>query len=231
MGLVDLLLPQRCVACRAEGSPLCPSCRELLQPVRTPLCDRCGAPVAWPVPRCAECAGRRIAFAKARAGVLYEGPAVDLVRGWKEEGRRGLAGSAAGIVLEALDRPEAAAITFVPPDRDRELWRGHNPARALARELAATWGLPLLDCLVRAPGSIRQRTLTSRDRSRNVTAAFRGTRQVSGRIVLVDDVYTTGATVSAAATELMRGGARCVEVVTFARTPRLRVRIRARGVR
>jgi predicted amidophosphoribosyltransferase len=123
------------------------------------------------------------------------------------------------------------AIAFVPPDRDRELWRGHNPARALARELAVIWGLPLLDCLVRAPGSVRQRTLTSRDRTRNVTAAFRGTRRVSGCIVLVDDVYTTGSTVSSASTELMRCGARRVEVVTFARTPRLRVRVRAHAIR
>ncbi|HZD86480.1 MAG TPA: double zinc ribbon domain-containing protein, partial [Gaiellaceae bacterium] len=62
--MLDLLLPQRCVVCGRDGSQLCTGCREGLPRLDPPLCARCGAPTAWPVERCRECAGRRLAFAR-----------------------------------------------------------------------------------------------------------------------------------------------------------------------
>ena len=186
-----------------------------------PGCDRCGAPAAWPVRRCAECAGRRLAFARARAAVEYDATVRRLVGAWKERGLRRLARWAAAVVVDMLDRP-AGCLTYVPPDADRRLRRGHHPAEALARDLAARWDLALEPVLVRVRGSPRQRELTRIERRRNVAAAFAAARPSPARIVLVDDVYTTGATSNAAASALRKAGARQVEVVTFARTIRIR---------
>jgi ComF family protein len=216
--VLDLLLPQRCVVCGRDGTQLCAACRDGLPRLRPPLCGRCGAPTAWPVERCRECAGRRIAFAQARAATAYDDAARRLVHAWKERGLRRLARAAAELVAERLPAPAADALTFVPAERERRLVRGHNPAERLARELALLWELPSLPLLERTRGG-RQRGGTAEAR-RSVRGAFRSTAPAPRRIVLVDDVYTTGATASACSTVLRAAGARRVEVVTFARTLR-----------
>src|SRR5436190_14419200 len=111
--MLDLLLPQRCLVCGAGGAQLCAGCRGALPRLVPPLCERCGAPTAWPVRRCRECAGRRVAFAGARAALAYDIRVRALVSAWKERGLRGLAGVAAEIVAEAIDPPVADTITFV----------------------------------------------------------------------------------------------------------------------
>jgi predicted amidophosphoribosyltransferase len=176
--------------------------------------------VAWPVLRCSECSGRRIAFASARAATEYDASVRAFVSGWKERGLRGLASLAAELVVEVVPRPCAHVITCVPPDGERSLERGHHPPLRLARELASRWELPVEACLARTRPQRRQRGLARQQRQRNVRGAFRASGRLRGRVVLVDDVYTTGATVSAAATALRAAGASAVEVVTFARAVR-----------
>ena len=141
--LLDVLLPHRCAACGVPGSAFCAGCHDALIRLAPPLCDRCGSPGAWPVKRCAECSGRRIAFASARAAIVYDEPARRFVQAWKEHGQRRLAREAAAIVAETLSRPAVAAIGFVPADGERALRRGHRPAEALARELGRVWELPV----------------------------------------------------------------------------------------
>lgn len=217
--LLDLLLPRRCVVCALPGTTLCPRCTSSLPRLSGPLCARCGAPVAWPVERCRECSGRRIAFASARAAVEYDAAVRRIVSAWKEHGLRGLAPLAAAAVDELVPPPAAQLITFVPPDGDRSLRRGHHPPEHLARELGRRWELPVAPLLGRTRPLAAQRGLPRDERRRNVRGAFTAAA-ASGRIVLVDDVYTTGATVSAAATALRAAGATSVEVVTFARAVR-----------
>jgi predicted amidophosphoribosyltransferase len=106
VGLVGLLLPERCAVCEAPGDALCAPCRDALVRLRPPVCDRCGSPGPWPVRRCAECSGRRLAFARARSALVYDARARALVREWKERGRRGLADEAAALVDEVVPRPE-----------------------------------------------------------------------------------------------------------------------------
>ncbi len=216
--MLDLLLPQRCVVCAAGGSQLCAACRDGLPRLEPPLCARCGAPVVWAVERCRECVGRRIAFATARAAVGYDDAARRFVLSWKERGLRRLAAEAAELVVERLPPPSADVITFVPSDRTRRLERGHNPAERLARELARAWELPCEPLLERVRGG-RQRGATAIER-RSVRGAFRAVSSPPRRVALVDDVYTTGATASAASTTLRSAGARRVEVVTLARALR-----------
>ena len=217
--LLDLLLPSRCVVCAAPGATACPRCTALLPRLAGTLCARCGAPVAWPVERCRECAGRRLAFASARAAVEYDVAVRALVSAWKERGLRGLAALAAAVVHEVVPAPTARVITFVPPDGDRSLRRGHHPPARLARELGVRWELPVEPLLARTGPLRPQRGLGRDERRRNVRRAFRA-RETRGSVLLVDDVYTTGATVAAAASALRRVGATRVDVVTFARAVR-----------
>jgi ComF family protein len=218
--LLDVVVPRRCLVCRLPGGEVCDGCRERLKPVPPPLCRRCGAHTAWPVGRCRECAGRRLAFAQARAGVLYDDVARRLVGAWKERGLRKLAVLAGDVVAESLPRPPVDALTFVPPDGDRSLRRGHHPAERLALELGRRWELPVEPLLGRAREVKQQRGLSVEERRRNVRGAFEAARDPPRRLCLIDDVYTTGSTVAAAASALRRRGARHVEVVTFARAVR-----------
>ncbi|MBA3245432.1 MAG: ComF family protein [Actinobacteria bacterium] len=218
--MLDLLLPRRCASCGTIGTSFCDGCRGNLVRVAPPLCERCGSPGAWPIRRCAECRGRRLSFASARAAIVYDGTARKLVAAWKERGQRHLARIAAAVVVETLARPAVEALAFVPADRDRSLERGHRPAESLARALGRAWGVPV-EPLVRRVRSVEpQRGLGLKERRSNVAGAFAPARSSPSRVCLVDDVYTSGATVAAAASALRKGGARKIEVVTFARAVR-----------
>jgi predicted amidophosphoribosyltransferase len=173
------------------------------------------------VSRCRECAGRRLAFASARAATLYAGPARRLVVAWKENGLRPAAALAAELVATRVPAPLADAITHVPPDRARQLTRGPHPAEELAARLAGAWQLEHATLLERPRSGLRRQTSLSRaERGRNLRGAFTAAGAAPKRVLLVDDVYTTGATVSAAASALRAAGAERVHVVTFARTVR-----------
>jgi competence protein ComFC len=177
------------------------------------------------VERCRECAGRRLAFASAVSAVAYAGPARPFVRAWKEGGLRHLARPAAEVVVALVEHPSAhvvtaPVITHVPPDPVRQLRRSTHPAAGLARELARLWALEQRTLLGRARTADRQAALPSAGRRANVQGAFAALGPVSGEVLLVDDIYTTGATVSAAATALRAAGAARVVVVTFARATR-----------
>jgi predicted amidophosphoribosyltransferase len=217
--VLDLLLPQRCVVCATRGVQLCEACLLQLPRIGPPLCERCGAPTAWPVRRCRDCAGRRLAYARARAAVRYDDGVRAVVGAWKERGLRRLADVAVSVVLEAVARPDVQLVTFVPPDPDRRLKRGHEPPKALARALAEEWGLPCRGLLARAGAAKPQRGLSRVERRRNVASAF-AAETAPRAVLLIDDVFTSGATADAAAAALRRGGAARVEIVTFARVVR-----------
>ena len=217
--MLDLLLPQRCVVCGRGGTQLCPGCRAALQRIEPPLCERCGLPTAWPVRRCRECAGRRLAFASTRSAVRYDDAVRSLVAAWKERELRRLAAAAVSVVLEVVPPPRSEAVTFVPPDPDRGLKRGHHPPRRLAEALAREWELPLVAPLRRRAAK-RQRGLSRAERRRNVAGVFAARENVPSTLVLVDDVLTSGATANAAASALRKAGAVRVEIVTFARVVR-----------
>jgi ComF family protein len=154
--------------------------------------------------------------------VEYDAPVRRIVSAWKEHGLRRLAAWAACVIVDTVEAPAVDVLTYVPAEPDRRLRRGHYAAEALARELARTWGISLEPTLVRVRGSPRQRGLSRDERRRNAAAAFAAGGPTPTRVLLVDDVYTTGATVNAAASALRKHGARVVEIVTFARTIRIR---------
>jgi predicted amidophosphoribosyltransferase len=220
VNIINLLLPAKCVVCDSGGEQLCGGCRESLPLLRPPFCERCGAPSTWPVARCRECFGRRLAFASARAAVEYDGGVRRFVSAWKERGLRRLAAEAAEFVVGVVPLPRVETLAFVPPDRERVLVRGHHPAERLAHELGARWGVPVRPLLAWTRAVPHQRGLSRAERRRNVAGALRPAARAPSRVGLVDDVYTSGATAAAAASALRKGGARRVEVITFARVVR-----------
>jgi ComF family protein len=219
--VLDLVLPERCAICDVPGRAVCDMCRSALTRLVPPVCERCGSPGPWPVRRCAECTGRRLAFVEARAAIVYDKRARALVRAWKEGGRRGLACAAAELIAEVVPREEGDVLVPVPGDPERAWRRGHVPPRELARELGRVWRVPVGDLLDRTRTLPPQRGLSLDERRRNVrgSVALRSAPAPEAACV-VDDVYTSGATVDACAAALRRGGARRVRVVTFARAVR-----------
>jgi predicted amidophosphoribosyltransferase len=143
-----------------------------------------------------------------------------VIRSWKERGLRRLAAAAADLVVETIARPTAAALTAVPPDRDRSLSRGEHPATALARELAGRWSIPVQTPIGRPEAGPRQARLSLSARRGNVRGAFVPVGAAPAVVCLVDDVYTSGETVNAAASALRKAGARRIEVVSLARAVR-----------
>jgi predicted amidophosphoribosyltransferase len=123
-------------------------------------------------------------------------------------------------VVAQLERPAADVIAYIPPDEARQLRRGRHPAERLALELGRRWSLETAPLLDRVGPAVRQTGLARPARLASVRGAFRARAEAWGTVLLVDDVYTTGATTAAAAAALRAAGAARVEVVTFARTVR-----------
>jgi predicted amidophosphoribosyltransferase len=145
---------------------------------------------------------------------------VAFVHAWKERGLRQLAPLAAELVADRVAPPAADVITYIPPDAVRQLARARHPAQALAHELAERWGLACEPLLERTRLVERQASLPLAGRRGNMRNVFAGTREARGRVLLVDDVYTSGSTASAAASALRRAGAARVDVLTFVRALR-----------
>jgi predicted amidophosphoribosyltransferase len=218
--LLALLAPPSCTACRrpladATGPLLCPACTRALPWLRGPGCPRCGLPRH----RKGGCPAAGAAFALAWAPLAYDGVARDLVKALKFRGalpvaRLMAAQLAAGLppALRGVD-----AVVPVPPHPGRRRRRGFDPAGALARALADRLELPLEPCLRRGGGR-RQVGAGGRARRDPARLAVRATAEPPQRVLLVDDVHTTGATLDACARALAAGGSRWIVAATYART-------------
>jgi predicted amidophosphoribosyltransferase len=222
LDVLSVLFPSRCAGCDARGAPWCVDCDEALAPLSPVRCERCGKPTRWPVARCRECSEGTHVFTRAWSAVAHEGPAATLLRHWKDQGLD-LSGVAADVILRQLPQAPApgAVVVPVPADAGRARWRGVDGPAALAARLAAAWGLDLRrDLLVRAKATPPQRRLSAVQRRRNLAGAFTRSGWHAGPAILVDDVYTTGATANACSRVLAAAGAAPIVVVTFARALR-----------
>jgi len=231
-GAVDLVLPRRCVECGRPGAWLCAACRETLTPLPAARCFRCGRPVPVPVLHCLECEGRRLAFVAAAAAFTYEGPARGLVTACKFRGLRSMAAEMAELAAPCFrDTIEAAAAhgheldvaTWAPTTPRRRVERGFDHAELFARELGAAAGLPVVPLVERADGAGHQSRLGRSARAANVAGAFslrpEAVRDTLKRVIIIDDVYTTGETLHQCA-RAFGGVAYEVHAFTFARTVR-----------
>jgi len=229
--LVDAVLPPRCPVCLAEtGShqALCAGCWAALPLIERPFCERLGLPFAFDHGEgvlSAEAVAAPPAFGRARAAARYEGVAVDLVQRLKYGDRVDLAPLMGRLMRGAGRDILAGADLLVPVPLHRfRLWRRRfNQAAVLAAAIAGVSGVahdPFL--VVRRRRTRQQVGLGRQARLANVQGAFAVPeaavpRLAGRRVVLVDDVLTTGATLEAVARTLSRAGAGSVDVLTFAR--------------
>ncbi len=232
-GIADLFFPPRCVTCGAlleEHGPLpfCPPCTAGIRFIHSPLCPRCGIP--YPAPEgedhlCGECLVTARPYAIARAVGRYEGTLLTAIHLFKYRGKIGI-GRVLGRIMADFaagqwDMRVFSAIMPVPLHRKRLRERGFNQAVILAREIAKRSSLPLdFMTLKRQLFTAPQVGLGREDRSANVRGAFtvQQPAKVAGRrILLVDDVATTGSTLAECALALMRAEAEAVAVLTLAR--------------
>lgn len=232
--IFDAVLPPRCLSCGdlvPDPARLCAACWSKLTFITAPFCSHCGDPFELPVAglrRCGACIGRPPAYDQARAALIYDDRSKRLILALKQGDRtdtvpllaRWLA--AAGHDLLA----QADLIAPVPLHRWR-LWRRRfNQSALLAAALGRLQAKPVVaDLLQRARATPSQGSLNARQRRRNVVGAFAlspamAARVKGKRVLLVDDVLTTGATVEACCRPLRRAGAAWIGVVTVARVVR-----------
>ena len=227
---LDVALPQLCAACRepVRGTGLCAACWSKLAFIAPPYCERLGIPFPFdggPGLLSMEAIADPPAYQRARAAVCYDEVARTLVHALKYGDRLDLAPILGRWMAHAGRRLLADADALVPvPLHWRRLWaRRFNQSALLAEAIAATSGRSVAHgALKRIKATPQQVGLGKSERAQNVQGAFRvppeGKAEVVGRrLVLVDDVLTSGATVDACARALLRAGAQSVDVLVFAR--------------
>ncbi len=233
--LAHLLFAVECTVCGAAmalgSETICYTCREAAPEILSSVCAACGRPFreeesARSNRNCGQCLRKRPPFEAARSFGFYRDGLRTMVHGFKYG-----ADLSAGLVLARFLRRAAErhgisenvdAVTYVPSHWTRRLARGFEPVRVLAMGLARGAGFPAAKLLRKTRITRSQVGLSLAERESNVRRAFAPTRRMQKKrprsVLLIDDVYTTGATARACARALRRGGARCVRILTVART-------------
>ncbi|TWB09964.1 ComF family protein [Rhizobium sp. ERR 1071] len=231
MALADLVYPPACPGCGVSLGAhrgLCAACWSGIRFIERPYCEVLGSPFSHDLGAgilSAEAIADPPVFDRLRSAAVHDGIVRDLVLSLKYRDRTDLAPMMAGWMLRASDGTiaDCDAIIPVPLHRARLFARKYNQAAELARHIARLSGKPLLAAtLLRVKRTSQQVGLGAKARQDNVRGAFavsehRAADIFGRRVVLVDDVYTTGATVAAATRALKKAGAADVTVLTFAR--------------
>jgi ComF family protein len=236
--LINFLYPPRCAACEQRFAPdarqrVCAGCIGRIEPLPEPLCAVCGVPIASATGQqgwCGRCAETPPHFGRARAIARYRAGAdedAQMLPALIRRHKYGLDQSLAPALAECLGNPlpldgiDYDLIMPVPLHRARLRWRGFNQAALLGNAVAQRLGRPLdAGSLVRVRETDPQTGKSMRERRQNIRDAFairRPARIANRRVLLVDDVMTTGATVDECARTLLAAGARRVDVLTLAR--------------
>lgn len=229
---LDLIYPRICVGCGCpvgyDGHLLCGKCLLTLSVIHAPFCRHCGDPVAGHVEHdylCSYCKRRPPSFRAARSAVRYRGAAQKLIKALKYQGMTAVADDAvpllAAVVASFYSGVKFDAVLGVPLHHKRRRSRGYNQSALLANKLGRWLDVPSPQFVVyRRRNTPSQTGLSLAARNRNVSGAFavRRPEWIEGRrVLLVDDVMTTGATVNACSRALVKAGAASVRVATVAR--------------
>ncbi|MBI3358424.1 MAG: ComF family protein [Nitrospirae bacterium] len=234
--LSNLLYPRTCVECEQDiGSEerdaiFCASCATQLVHLSGPVCFVCSAPFVSeaatshsPSHRCGECRENPPLFLKAITPFLYEGPLSTAICQFKYKKKPHLAAPLARLIANDLSNISTDYVMAIPLHSFRLRGREFNQSLLLARQIGITLSLPyFVDVMIRTRETPPQVGLSRKERDENIKGAFKVTQPNAiqdRRILLIDDVYTTGATLKEGARTLMRAGAKEVIVATIARMP------------
>ncbi len=221
-GLINALFPPRCGGCQADGTLWCEACQTSLEYVCPPTCDRCGEPHT--IGLCTKCRAQPLQIESIHSVVIFQDKIRHAIHRFKYERLSGLADPLGDLLAESwhLHHLSADWLVPVPLHAARQRERGYNQSELLARRLSQRINVP---CTATALNRTRltavQMTLDAAQRKANVAGAFATTdvRMQGARVVVIDDVCTTGATLDACAAALLAMGAASVIGLTVARTP------------
>ncbi len=224
-GPLAVLFPPRCLLCERPTSRLrvlCDDCMVSLPRLTGPRCAKCQEPLEDPsLDLCRACGTRRRWFDRAVSIGPYDGAWGELIRALKFEREPAVARFLSERMAEFFvrERPfrDIDVITYVPMRRRALRKRGFNQARLLARGLARRVHLPMQKLLSKVRETSPQARLSARERRDNLRAAFRPITSIRGKVLLVDDIFTTGSTVEECAHALKDGGCEEVFVLSVAR--------------
>jgi ComF family protein len=228
--VLDFIFPPRCLLCEKPETlpdiPVCNGCFEHLPVVTLPVCPRCGA-AAGGTGTCSSCVDREFLFDRARVLMMFDEKAETMVHQVKYKNKRRMAVALGRRLGKELDQEpdftSVDALVPVPLHKKRERERGFNQSRAIAQGLGEVLHKPVVaDLLERTRHTTSQTGLHLKERRQNVADAFRlNPRRVVSRlpqrVVLVDDVFTTGATMNECTRVLRAAGVEKVLVATVAR--------------
>ncbi len=222
---LDLLFPPVCAGCGAVGHVFCPRCAQDVTPVPAQICARCGRLQPAAIAVCAQCRQASSHLLLARAAALHTHPLREAIHALKYNNRPELAPLLARYLAavcqappwEAL-LPRIDAVVPVPLHQQRRAARGYNQSELLAAALCRASGLALEPSwLARTQDTPQQVGLSAVQRRQNVAGAFAASGRVRGHcLLLVDDVYTTGATLEACAEAAHTAGACAVYALALA---------------
>lgn len=218
-----IFYPSVCPVCKKSSSPphepFCSVCWNSIVPYNSSRCDICGLPLPEDTGICGECLRKKPYFNKVIFFGLYHGILKEAIHYFKYNGRRGLSRPMGEFFLR-MDIPRADMIVPVPLHHKRLKQRGFNHASILAKRLSEIKCVPLnLNLLMKMRETPAQVSLKREDRLKNLRNAFVVTEKLSGeKVILIDDVLTTGATASECSKVLLNAGALEVKVVVLARS-------------
>lgn len=221
--LTELFFPTRCAACGGyAGRPLCADCTSRFPYIRGPVCRRCGKPTLYEVEDCNQCRGRVSNLDFCCALAVYDDPLRPVVHRMKYGGGWRLArplGFMAAVKLAPFLGDLRPCVAYVPMHPRRKRARGYDHAELLARAVSEALGLPRAGLLERIRHSHSQVSLDLPRRKENVRGAFRAVKGIRSprEVVLVDDVMTTGYTLSECAGALRKAGVEKVFACVLAR--------------
>lgn len=220
---LDLFIPPQCVQCGKVETWLCNACAQKLSIFTGPFCSLCGRPWESPSP-CRVCQDTPLSVSPIRSAYLFQDNIRDLLHALKYRGGQSMIRQLAQPMARAWHELQmhSDALVPVPLHPVRLEKRGYNQAAILARGLAQEIGIPMRHALERVRDTPSQTRLNSKERRKNVEAAFTyiaGDLLAGKCVTLIDDVATTGATLDACATVLLAQGIKSVNAFTLARAP------------
>jgi ComF family protein len=218
---LDLLFPLRCLGCGRDGSLLCPDCCQSLPRIKQPYCQRCGTPLTEGN-LCPACISYPPSIEGIRSVFLFGGTVRQAIHQFKYRNIKAMAAPLGRLLADYLHTYPLPGDILVPvPLHSRRLReRGYNQSALLAKETGRLMGLPVDEgTLLRKRDTITQaKTANAAERHLNVTDAFSCRKELGGeRVLLIDDVCTTGATLEACSVALKTAGAGSVWGLTVAR--------------